>query len=140
MKKMIYPALVVAILSTSAYAADSNCYVLGVHEPGTNIYDGPTFCARTVLSDITVRGPLQLDGTTISGLTTVSGPIKASSANLQSLLLKENLTSQEVYLLANSVVQGDITFEGKEGTVHLQAGSSIKGKVINGQVVEEKGK
>jgi hypothetical protein len=120
-----------------AGTADGHCSVLGIQEPGTNIYDGPTFCAATSLSYITVRGPLEITNSAINGKTDVSGSIKAISAKLHDVTLENNHTLETVSLQTNSTIDGNITFLGHEGIVYLENGSSIKGKVINGKVVDQ---
>ena len=143
MKKHAILALLMLSLattvSTSALANSANdgsCFVLGVREPGTNIYDGPTFCIDTALTYITVRGPLQMSNSQVTGKTDISGVMEATGSLLQDVVFENNL-SAATFTLSASTVNGDITFEGKEGTVYLQDGSVIKGKVINGKVVNQ---
>ena len=145
LKKTVIAAALVVGLSTSACnlavaassVKDGVCSVIGHHESGTNIYDGPTFCGMTTLSYITVRGPLQLDCTVITGMTDMSGPVLAKGANMQDIMVENDQTPQTVTLQAGSTVKGNITFAGPEGTVYLEAGSNILGQVINGQVIKK---
>lgn len=125
------------INQASAQSNDGTCSVLGYHEPGTNTYDGPTFCSHTTLSSINARGPLQLEQTKITGKTDVSGPIKAKKSNLQDVVLENNLSVETVTLSDNTTVNGDITFLGREGIVYLENGSTIKGKVVNAKVINQ---
>ena len=124
-----YPAIAAPI--------DGACWVLGVREPDSNIYDGPTTCGDIALSYLTVRGPLKLDSTKITGITTVSGPIKATGATLQDVILEKTLSAETVTLESATLVNGDITFKGKEGIVYVDSASKIKGKVINGKVINQ---
>lgn len=142
MKKMILKLAIMTGLYTlmcAAVMAESSeaCYVVGFHDPHTHVYNGPTICPNITLSSLTVRGPLQLNQTTIKGLTTVSGPIKAKGAKPQDIIVNENLTIGKVVLQSASTVYGNIEFKGKEGVVYLEAGSFVKGKVINGKIVNQ---
>lgn len=143
MKKNIISAALIMGLSVismnqaMAQSNDGTCAVLGYHEPGTNVYDGPTFCSNTALSYITVRGPFQLEQTKITGKTDVSGPIKANGSTLQEVVLENNMSVETVTLSGSTTVNGNITFLGMEGVVYLENGSTIKGKVINGKVINQ---
>lgn len=140
LKTAIVTSIILMSCGTSALANNTNidpgCAVLGIREPNTNIYDGPTWCPNYTLSYLTVRGPLQLDQTQVNGLTDVSGPVKSSGAILQDLLLEKQLTPVQVTLQSNSVINGNIRFLGKTGEVFLESGSIIKGEVINGKIIK----
>ena len=141
-KKCLHAAIAVGLgltLSTGALAAvnDGTCIVVGYHQPGTNIYDGPTTCGDFSLSNIVVHGPLKLSQTTITGETNVSGPMTTSGATLSNVVMNDHSSHETVTLQANTKVNGDITFKGSAGTVYLSGGSSISGKVINGRVINQ---
>jgi len=122
--------------ASSATANDGSCVVLGVRQPGTNIYDGPTWCGKVNLSYITVRGPLVLNNTMITGETDVSGPVDATDASLKDVVLESQATAVDVTLQDSTNVNGNITFNGSiPGVVYLESGSKISGKVINGKIV-----
>lgn len=140
-KLLIFLGLFSYLSFSNAIAAnltnDQACAVLGVREPNTNIYDGPTWCPNYSLSYLTVRGPLELDKTQVTGLTDVSGPVKLNGAVIGDLLLEKQLTAEQVNIQDNSIVNGDIHFLGKSGEVYLQSGSIIKGSVINGKIIQD---
>lgn len=131
-----------AILGGAAIAAPApqagQCVVLGFHEPHTNIYDGPTWCGQVSLSNIDVRGPLQLKGTSISGKTDVHGPLTLIGANIHNVYLHKQLTPVKVNVENGTTVAGNVTFSanGPAGIVYLHSGSSISGRVVNGQIVK----
>lgn len=135
-----YIALSTALLGacTFAHAAtdEALCNVVGYHEPHSNIYNGPTECGNISLSTLTVHGPLHLDHTRVQGRTEISGPLLATAARLQDVIIKPQLTATQINLEKFTTVEGQITFEGKAGTVYLQKGSTLSKPVINGTVVE----
>lgn len=120
------------ILFSLSALAGNDCAVIGFHEPGTHTYDGPTWCEKVSFKDIVVRGPLQVDGSNISGLTDVSGPVTSAGSTLDSIQIENNFSSEKVKLNSNSVVKGNIVFLGPKGTVILDKTSHVSGKIING--------
>lgn len=143
MKKLFFIILALGQLSVTTITEarsqniEGTCHVIGIKEANTNSYYGPTFCDHIVLSSITVRGPLQLDSTTINGMTRVSGPIKAKRASMQDIIMEDNRSVETINLQDISTVTGNIIFEGKKGIVYVENGSIIEGRVINGEVVTQ---
>ena len=121
-----------SLLSNSIFADD--CFVIGFHAPNTDIYNGPTFCQNVKLKDIIVYGPLQVKQSAITGNIAVSGPIQSSESQLGFIEIKKQWTSQKITLSHHSVVNGDITFDGKAGRVYLSKDSRINGRVVNGKI------
>lgn len=142
MKKVFFALCLALPLSTAVFAqspepGDGSCFVVGIREPNTNIYNGPTFCNEINLSYLTVRGPLQLDKTKVTGKTTVHGPLKANGANLDNVFIANDFTAETVTLQEGSKVNGDITFMGRAGVVYLEKNAVVKGRVINGKIVNQ---
>lgn len=138
MARIFEAAIVILIILCSAYcneiqAQENNCFVLGIHEPNSNIYDGPTFCENISLPYITVRGPLQMHHTRIDGLVTVSGPFKSNSSFLNNIEIEPQIEAVSVILKNHTIVNGNIKFKGNKGHVYLE-NSIIHGKIINGSV------
>ena len=127
-----------SLLTTqNIFADNTDCFVIGFHSPGTHNYMGPTWCNNLSFENIVVYGPLYSDGSTISGVSTVSGPIKMTKSKFDTINIKNTYTPQKVILQNNSQVTGNITFEGVSGTVLVDATSHVSGKVINGSVVNQ---
>ncbi|GEM_PF-6603806 len=134
MKIKSIPLIIFSCLFSGHVLADENCFVIGFHEPNTHTYDGPTFCNKAQFQDITVRGPLQLKHSNISGQVNVSGPIEASNTTLGSIQIEKQFTSQKISLKQHSRVHGNIVFLGFPGVVYKSDDSTVTGKVINGSV------
>lgn len=122
----------ISILFSQALFAD--CAVLGVHEPNSNTYDGPTWCKEVELSNLTVRGPTQIQESCIHGLVDVSGPVNLSQSNISGVLIEDNLSSNTVTISNQTKIIGNIVFLGKTGKVVIDHSSKINGKVINGVI------
>lgn len=139
MRKNIRTLLVLSCLSLSSIYANDACIVIGYHEPGTNTYDGPTYCNNVNISNITVRGPLVASNAIFTGKTDVSGPITVSTTTLDQIVSESNGTPTKVTLKSASTVKGDIDFEGLlPGKVYLESGSHVDGKIINGKILSAK--
>jgi hypothetical protein len=158
-------------------------------DPGTHVFNGPTFCEPGQVDEIEVNGFLSVSGTTI-GKVTVNGQSGTIDANINEMVINGDLQTRNTKLnqlqllgskgaslidtsltninstgfifLTNSkvagsititnsgneprkivsvgsssVVQGNITFVGKDGVVYKSKDSTINGQVINGRVIEE---
>lgn len=134
---LIISSVIFSCALVSASFAD-DCFVIGFHEPHTHIYNGPTFCNQVKLKGLTVYGPLQVKNSVISGEINVSGPIAAEQSKLGNLTVQKQLTAQKIKLSDHTVVDGDITFIGKPGSVFLNSHSTVNGKVINGAVISDR--
>jgi hypothetical protein len=130
-------SVVTANAAVPAKAQDGSCTVIGVHEPNSNIYDGPTFCGDISLSYLTVRGPAVLNQTTVTGTTDISGPLSTASARLKDVTLEAQGSAIDIVLKNGTAVSGNITFVGKPGIVYLESGSTISGFVNNGTIVKK---
>ena len=124
-------------LSHAALAHDA-CTVIGFHEPHTQIYDGPTFCTNVSIHNIDVRGPLTISGSRMYGTTKVSGPVTASYTCFDRIDVKNNGSQNHVILSDDSVIKGNLVFEGEAGIYTLDNTSVIYGNVINGSPSQTK--
>jgi len=134
MKKVLHHFFLLSLLVLNEASANDLCSVLGFHEPGTNIYDGPTFCENVTLKNINVRGPLTILKSKITGVTEVSGPLTADQTTFSSIILDNIGTPITVQLKTRSIINKDITFLGIAGKVMIEDGVKIYGKIINGVV------
>jgi len=126
----------IAIIPNWAFA-QTQCNVIGVHIPGSDIYNGPTTCKKMDVASLTVRGPLKLVKTTVSGTIELSGPLTASQSELQDIILMEQFRPVKLKLTDHTVVKGTIRFQGKPGVIHLDKSSEINGEVVNGTVLHD---
>ena len=133
MKRQYRLSICFALLLSPVIFAD-DCTVIGYHEPGTQIYDGPTICSNVHINNIDVRGPLIAANSCLLGLTKISGPLSSSNTSFETIEEK-NLTAEKIQLKNASHVSGNITFSLSAGTVYLGKGSWIHGRVINGTVI-----
>jgi len=118
-----------------------------------NIYFGPVLCGNGVMSDLTVRGgPVVMNGTTVDNQTNIAGPLAATDSKFAGLLtiatdiltlsnskaanitIKSVAKTQSLYLKEGTVISGDVTFQGDNGTVYLSGNSKVDGKVIGGKI------
>lgn len=119
----------------TASNADTNlCAVLGVHEPGTNTYDGPTWCKKITVSNLIVRGPLSITHSKVTGLAEVSGPVSAKQSNFQNIQIDQNYSVNHINLKNHTCVRGNITFIGKKGILDIDSTSRVQGQIINAVV------
>jgi hypothetical protein len=130
MKKIFW---VFCFLSIHTVSFADDCFVIGFHQPGTTIYNGPTICKGVKTNNLTVYGPLSISDSTVAKTITVSGPVDSVHATLGDITIRPQFYSQSV-TLKGTVVSGNIHFEGKPGLVVLDKNSSIRGQVINGKI------
>lgn len=136
MNKTILISFVSTLLFSCSIFSDDICSVIGYHDPKTNTYYGPTFCEQTTINGIVVRGPLSADRSIINSITDVSGPVSSSGSQFENMVIENNHSTVKVNLNANSSVKNNIVFQGSHrGVVMLDASSSVKGKVVNGDIV-----
>lgn len=133
MKKELLSLISLLMLIQIAYGSDV-CSVLGVREPNSNIYDGPTWCQEVHLNEILVRGPFSINDSAISGETEVSGPIQSFKTQFKNIVIDANHTSNKVILKNKSNVSGDVVFKGIKGEVDIDCSSKVKGKIVNADV------
>lgn len=120
----------------------------------TNI-NGVLIAEDANFSSMMINGAASLTRCTISTAASIKGTLFTSSTVFQSGLdIYSNRTrlihtkiignlrihqtdkkKQVVYLGYNSVVDGNITFEGQQGNVILKGGSVINGRVIGGEII-----
>ena len=133
---LVWSICAIPLINSCAYAnnTDPSCAVLGVREPNSNTYDGPTFCQNIKLHDINVRGPLQVTNTSITGLAKINGPLLAIASQLQTITSENTYTPEFIKLTADTLVKGDIVFKGKRGKLLIDATSKLMGKLINGDL------
>ena len=101
--------------------------------------------------DLTVYGKLNLDRGVVSGETKVYGAIRIEDSKLNDLVAySRNITLKDsvaknifvykkehgkaIVTLVASKIEGDIVFDSGQGTVILEHGSSIAGKVVDGDI------
>ena len=152
-KKLITIILPALFFSHAIFAQDA-CSVIGYHPPGSQTYNGPTWCNNVSIENIIVHGPLQIqqstlsgetkvDGpmtvsqTTFSGETNIGGPITATQSHFNAINERNSFSNQTISLADNSVVNGNIVFTGVMGTVILDKSSTVTGKVVNGTIVHQ---
>jgi len=133
-KTAAYPIALIACLLSYNAAAANNCSVLGVHEPNTNIYDGPTWCENTKLSNLIVRGPLSISHSNVLGTTDISGPVQSKNATFHKVVIHSSLSQQKVILSQKTTVNGDLIFVGVRGKVFVDKSSKVTGKIVNAEV------
>jgi len=104
----------------------------------------------TLKDKLTLNGTLKAEETFFKGALSInSSKITFINSSLKSLTIKDNLSSlgsifketreekpQEVYLLGNTLVEGDIIFKKEGGKVYKAQEALIQGKVIKGEVIE----
>ena len=142
----------VAILAVTSSVFADNCFVVGYHNPNTNVYDGPTFCGNGAEQGIDVNGVLTSSGTAFTGDVTVMGPLQATNSEYQNIsiatdqahlvstkvdnidvLVNQGSPQQSVYL-NNGTSVSSITFDQGTGLVYVDATSSV-GQVTGGTVI-----
>ena len=137
MKKQIIFSVCLVLMISHAVWANSDCIVIGFHQPNTNTYMGPTWCNQVNTSNIIVYGPLTSNNSQFSGNSEVDGPLQSTDSCFETIIVKDKFTSQKVVLNSNSQVKGDIQFFGPSGIVYVDHTSKITGKVINGKIVSK---
>lgn len=139
MKKItLYSVAAIAALISYNASASNSCSVLGVHEPNTNIYDGPTWCENTRLNEIIVRGPLSVSHTKVNGSTEVSGPIQSKYSCFKNIIIHSSYSHQKVILSQGTKVDGNIIFKGVRGKVFIDKSSKVDGHIINADIHQVK--
>lgn len=133
MQRKLIATFILFSLTGQAVFSESTCSVIGIHEPNSNIYDGPTWCEHVHLSDLDIRGPLIIDDSKIDTQVIVSGPIKSSDTSMQSIQIKNNLSKNKITLVNGTKVFGNIEFKGVKGVVYIDQKSKIIGRIINGE-------
>ncbi len=134
MKISFFTIAFIPLFLTHTVLAMDQCSVLGFHQPGTQTYDGPTWCEQVNIKNIIVRGPLQIMQSVMTGSPNVSGPITSSDSRCSSITEENNLTKEIITLKNASIVSGNIIFKGVFGSVVLSQDSKILGRVINGKI------
>lgn len=135
MKKILSGLFLLSVLACGMVYANNDCVVIGYHEPGSNTYDGPTYCKNVSVSNIVVRGPLYSTSSVFTGETDVSGPITSNKSIFDHILSEANGSTTKIKLSDASHVKGDIVFKGMlPGIVYLAGGSTVTGKVVNGTI------
>ena len=132
MKRELILSLFSVVLITQSIFASNNCTVIGVHEPNSNVYDGPTWCDSVILPDITVRGPLTITGSKIAGKMSVSGPVKSSHSSIESITIESNFSQNKIILETGTTISKNIVFKGIKGIVYRDKTSCVNGHIING--------
>jgi|SRR6185437_8431546 len=88
--KFKYITAICALVSSFSYA---DVCSLSVGAKKGNTFNGPTSCNADSVGSITVNGPLQLDGTKITGTLTLNGPLTTQKSNVNYLAINGPTTS-----------------------------------------------
>lgn len=153
---------VIGPVSVKKVAADSvnvtgplTFNALTVH--GATIIIGPFTGTTASLAQLTVTGSLNVTDVSVAGATYVCGACTFKDSTLHavtlatreatfentptdSIFVKKEQTAEPQIIILNgekSIVQGDVTFEGKNGKVILTNNAKITGNVIDGQITQE---
>ncbi len=86
---------------------------------------------------VTVEGMLSITNGMLKNDVDQSGNINANSTSFKNITMEPEITGSTITLDGGSVVNGDITFKGLEGTVILKGGSAVTGIVTNGKVIKQ---
>lgn len=112
---------------------------------GTNISSqsltvkGPTSLSNvTVKGDTSIMGPFVADEGSFQDITVAADEITFKDVQVQNLYIQQNHPDhpkpQTLNLEGNSIISGDITFEGKKGVVKIKNENvSISGKITGGE-------
>lgn len=133
---MKYYIFIFLFFISTSFAVQHACHVLGTHQSGTQTYRGSTWCDKARVKNVVVlHGSLQADNTTLLGVTTVAGPLKAAHSTFHAIQIDGSVSREVVDLSQHSLVEGDIVFKGKKGIVILDGTSIVKGKIVNASVI-----
>ncbi len=124
-------------------------------EQATSV-NGPFNADKAHLNSLTVNGPVALTSSVINGTTDINGPVSASKSTFDdtltvaanSIMLANTKTAdiivkgggdgvvspQTIIITGNSIIDGDISFNEKDGLVQVGPNVKITGKVIGGEV------
>jgi hypothetical protein len=118
--------------------------------------NGPFVADKAHLAKLTVNGPVIISSSVVSGTSDINGPITATKSsfddtltvaanavvltdsNLSDIIVKGGddgvVSPQTITIKGDSVIDGDITFNEKDGLVYVGPNVKITGKVIGGKV------
>lgn len=145
----------VILLTTSLSAtADEVCAGMS---PAPGKFVGLVSCSHGSIANLSVRGLVVTNGTTIEGTSDIAGPLTAKASFFKDTLLiasntltledtsatnitiKPTSTTQSLYLKNGSSVSGTVKFEGSNGVVFVSDDSKISdSQVIGGKVIRLK--
>lgn len=135
-KRILISGCIASLFLSCSVLAHDSCTVIGYHEPGTQTYDGPTFCDHVTIKNIIVRGPLHVAHSRMRGMTEVSGPIFAKNTVFDNITVENNFSHMLVVLKNTTLDKGNLDFQGESGFYRLDNTSNICGKVINGSIAK----
>lgn len=130
MKKFISAFAFLLLFSSQLLFAHDVC--VGTRLPHTQTYEGPTFCTDVSIHNLTVNGPLTVNGSRLYGITKVTGPITAVYTCFDHIHAENGGLQNLVSITGNSIVKGNLIFEGASGIYYLDQSSVIYGNIING--------
>ncbi|HLX54898.1 MAG TPA: hypothetical protein VKR58_13215 [Aquella sp.] len=90
--KFKYLTAICALVSSFSYA---DVCSLSVGAKKGDTFNGPTSCSTGSMGSFGVNGPLQIDGTKITGKLTINGPLTANKANVNNLVIKGPTTATD---------------------------------------------
>ena len=124
-------------------------------EQATSV-NGPFTADKAHLNSLTVNGPVTLTSSVINGATDINGPVRASKSTFDdtltvaanSIVLADAKTAdiivkgggdgvvspQTIVITGNSIIDGDISFNEKDGLVQVGPNVKITGKVMGAKI------
>lgn len=127
----------------------------GTHVNGPTTVNGLLNMTRATLQKLEVNGTVESHDSRIGGETVINGLLNAfktiflakisiaseramfRGCNTKDILVRRttNHNGQEVHLLDETVVAGDITFENGSGHVYMSNNSRVVGRIVGGTAV-----
>jgi len=133
----------------SGYLKLNKCKVIGA----TSV-NGSLTLKESNINSLSLKGNLSIIESNVSGEVNVNGKLSAiKSVFEQAIILNSNRLKftetksrsitiksdkmglpQSIFLSHNSIVCGDIIFEGGNGMVHIEPGSDVQGEIHGGNI------
>ncbi len=118
----------------------NNLIVKGALEAEDCIFNNVTVHGKVSVEDTKVSGVMKILGTAdfeecdLQHVEIASKEIELEECNVTSIVVKETSDNQQLVILDDTSVSGNITFEKGDGLVEVKGTSEVKGKIIGGSV------
>lgn len=136
-KKAVFALSLLAVSGVYAGKVFRNTNITDAH---SDFADDVEAQATTFAGSLLITGNLTANNSVFKSNMTVNGVITLADTHTRSITVITTPESKnpQVKLEGRTVVDGDIRFEGEEGTVVTSVEAIITGKVVHGSLIIEK--
>jgi cytoskeletal protein CcmA (bactofilin family) len=130
------------LLVSGAHAANNTFRNITITDDHKSLIGDVEAQAALFNGSLLITGNLDARDSVFKSNITVNGAVTLSQTHTKSITVinktESPSTSAQVKLQGRTVVDGDIRFEGEEGTVFISPEALITGKVVHGSLIIQK--